>query len=292
MLIAIVKRHRLAIESAIYGSIGSFKKYKIRRSTLKKSKQNASEKSDANSNTSNVTTTATEVAFFPRYSVVNKSWKESKKKLAKTADTSDDLKNEVPEKLNEEDKPQNIDDSKKMESVSVNKSSKRSKLDKGTDAMLQTQTKKSVKMNLNTSKQSLYEIISTLKFKTQQQNLQQQQKQQNSQQQIVVNKGAGLQTSFYFHGGNLSSDGSKYDLTLARGLSKKVEAQVHQPSHDVKEKSVIEVEPESGSAPSPQPLISDKNSSSSENIYSFNTLREKCRLLIANSKSFQHKTRL
>lgn len=196
--------------------------------------------------------------------------------------------------LKEEDKPQYVDKSKKTESISVNKSSKRSKLDKETDEVIETQTKKSVKMNLNTSKQSLYEIISTLKFKTQQQNLQQQQKQQNSQQQTVGNKGAGLQTSFYFHGGNLSSDGSKYDLTLARGLSKKVEAQVHvdQPSHDVKEKSVIEVEPELGSAPSPQPLISDKNSSSSENIYSFNTLREKCRLLIANSKSFQHKTRL
>ena len=64
MFIAIVRRHRLAIESAIYGSIGSFKKYKLKRSTL--TKKTVTDKNDNNNNI----TTATEVAFFPRYSVV------------------------------------------------------------------------------------------------------------------------------------------------------------------------------------------------------------------------------
>ena len=168
MLIAIVKRHRLAIESAIYGSIGSFKKYKIRRSTLKKSKKNAQEKSDADSSSISSVKTATEVAFFPRYSVVNKSWKENKKKLSKNSEKTDILNNEDQEIKKEEDKSKDVDKSKN-ESVTVNKSSKRSKLEKGNDEMIQT--KKGIKMNLNTSKQSLYEIISTLKFKTQQQNL-------------------------------------------------------------------------------------------------------------------------
>ena len=218
MLIAIVKRHRLAIESAIYGSIGSFKKYKIRRSTLKKSKKNAQEKSDADSSSISSVKTATEVAFFPRYSVVNKSWKENKKKLSKNSEKTDILNNEDQEIKKEEDKSKDVDKSKN-ESVTVNKSSKRSKLEKGNDEMIQT--KKGIKMNLNTSKQSLYEIISTLKFKTQQQNLQQQQ-QPRVANKITDKKGDGHQTSFYFHGGNLSSDGSKYDLTLARGLTKKV----------------------------------------------------------------------
>ena len=64
MMIALIKRHHLAIESVVYGSIGSLKRLKV-------NKKDDKPKVDSDSNSDETTTT--EVAFFPRYSVVNKS---------------------------------------------------------------------------------------------------------------------------------------------------------------------------------------------------------------------------
>ena len=71
-----------------------------------------------------------------------------------------------------------------------------------------------------------------------------------------------------------------------------IEAQVHQPNYVASKKSVITVEAESGqdqsASSSPAPLLKDRE----EGLYSFNTLREKCRQLIASSKPLHTRTKL
>ena len=210
MTLALVRRHRLAIETALYGSIGSLRRLrgKTRSNSGAKPGNSGEEASNSNSNSSNLTT-ATEVAFFPRYSVVNKSWREEKggkkKNEEKEKENGKTVKDEgktavaVTEEA-EQQKP----DSKRVESAASNKSRSSSK-------------QRSVKEVVADSKQSLYEIISTIKFKSQQSAPAS--KAREPQQRRTAEP---HQTSFYFQGGNQSSGSSKYDLTLARTLSKKV----------------------------------------------------------------------
>ena len=74
-----------------------------------------------------------------------------------------------------------------------------------------------------------------------------------------------------------------------------IEAQVHQPNYVASKKSVITVEAESGqdqsASSSPAPLLKDREDRE-EGLYSFNTLREKCRQLIASSKPLHTRTKL
>merc|ERR1719410_762692 len=77
MTLALVRRHRLAIETALYGSIGSLRRLRGKKRSNSGAKPSNSGEEASNSNNNNITT-ATEVAFFPRYSVVNKSWREEK----------------------------------------------------------------------------------------------------------------------------------------------------------------------------------------------------------------------
>ena len=210
MTLALVRRHRLAIETALYGSIGSLRRLrgKKRSNSGAKPGNSGEEASNSNSNSSNLTT-ATEVAFFPRYSVVNKSWREEKggkkKNEEKEKDNGKTVKDEgktavaVTEEAEQQKEP-----SKRVESAASNKSRSSSK-------------QRSVKEVVADSKQSLYEIISTIKFKSQQSAPAS--KAREPQQRRAAEP---HQTSFYFQGGNQSSGSSKYDLTLARTLSKKV----------------------------------------------------------------------
>ena len=80
-----------------------------------------------------------------------------------------------------------------------------------------------------------------------------------------------------------------------------IEAQVHQPNYVASKKSVITVEAESGqdqsASSSPAPLLKDREEREDredreEGLYSFNTLREKCRQLIASSKPLHTRTKL
>ena len=74
-----------------------------------------------------------------------------------------------------------------------------------------------------------------------------------------------------------------------------IEAQVHQPNYVASKKSVITVEAESGqdqsASSSPAPLLKEREERE-EGLYSFNTLREKCRQLIASSKPLHTRTKL
>ena len=189
MIIAIVKRHRLAIEAAIYGSIGSLKRLRKRGSSRTRTvEEDRGEDSNNNNNhNNNNITTATEVAFFPRYSVVNKSWREEKGRKKKKEKEKIQSSNETVKKdVGTQEKEKEVSKSHLDKSVRVNKE------------------------NANSTKQSLYEIISTMRFKTQQ------------NKESTLKTPEGLQTSFYFAGGNQSTGSSKYDLTLAKTLSKKV----------------------------------------------------------------------
>ena len=71
-----------------------------------------------------------------------------------------------------------------------------------------------------------------------------------------------------------------------------IEAQVHQPNYVASKKSVITVEAEAGqdqsASSSPGPLLKEGGGG----LYSFNTLREKCRQLIASSKPLHTRTKL
>ena len=210
MTLALVRRHRLAIETALYGSIGSLRRLRGKKSSNSGAKPGNSgeEASNSNSNSSNLTT-ATEVAFFPRYSVVNKSWREEKSGKKKKEETEKDNGKPVKDEGKTavavtEEAEQQKPDSKRVESAASNKSRSSSK-------------QRSVKEVVADSKQSLYEIISTIKFKSQQSAPAS--KAREPQQRRTVEP---HQTSFYFQGGNQSSGSSKYDLTLARTLSKKV----------------------------------------------------------------------
>ena len=194
------------------------------------------------------------MAFFPRYSVVNKSWRAEKR--AK----SDENKS-------------------KKEKTSKSRSQTKSE-EKSDPAKMEEAVEQSPAPNL--SKPSLYEIISTIKLKAL--------TKAESDDRQEEKKSDPRQTSFYYQGGNVSSASSKYDLTLARNNSK-VQAEVHQPNYvTLKQGKVLS----SGGdhklkSSSPQPLLSEAGS---DKIYSFNTLREKCRKMIASSRPFQSKTKL
>ena len=238
MMISIIKRHRLALEAVVYGSIGSLKRLKRNSSVVKDSKAPPD------------ITTATEVAFFPRYSVVNKSWRAGKQ--AKS--TESNSKKEKASKPRSQTKTDEKVDTPKLEEVSG----------------------QSLAQNL--TKPSLYEIISTIKLKAL--------AKAESDSKQEEKKSDPRQTSFYYQGGNVSSASSKYDLTLAKNNSK-VKAEVHQPNYVTLKPGKVGEDKKSSS---PEPLLSDKEGS--ERIYSFNTLREKCRKMIANSRLGQSKTKL
>ena len=220
MTLALVRRHRLAIETALYGSIGSLRRLRGKKRSNSGAKPGNSGEEASNSNSSNLTT-ATEVAFFPRYSVVNKSWREEKggkkKNEEKEKDNGKPVKDEgktavaVTEEAEQQKEP-----SKRVESAASNKSRSSSK-QRSVKEVVADSKQRSVKEVVADSKQSLYEIISTIKFKSQQSAPAS--KAREPQQRRAVEP---HQTSFYFQGGNQSSGSSKYDLTLARTLSKKV----------------------------------------------------------------------
>ena len=75
-----------------------------------------------------------------------------------------------------------------------------------------------------------------------------------------------------------------------------IEAQVHQPNYVASKKSVITVESgqSQSASSSPAPLLKDREDREDreEGLYSFNTLREKCRQLIASSKPLHTRTKL
>ena len=223
MTLALVRRHRLAIETALYGSIGSLRRLRGKKGSNSGAKPGNSGEEASNSNSSNLTT-ATEVAFFPRYSVVNKSWREEKggKKKKKNEEKEKDNGKTVKDEgqtavaVTEEAEQQKEPDSKRVESAASNKSRSSSK-QRSVKGVVAGSKQRSVKEVVAGSKQSLYEIISTIKFKSQQ--TAPASKAREPQQRRTAEP---HQTSFYFQGGNQSSGSSKYDLTLARTLSKKV----------------------------------------------------------------------
>ena len=193
MIIAMVKRHRLAIESVIYGSIGSIRRLRKKAPTPAAAQEDKKD-NDANNNNNSNLTTATEVAFFPRYSVVNKSWREGnkEKKERKSVEIMKDSSKETSAKKDETG----------GEAV------------KYVDVKVHSQKSSRGVKKMSPSKQSLYEIISTLRFKSEQVNKMVEQEQKEKKEQKH-------QTSFYYLG-NPSEGSSKYDLTLAKTLAKKV----------------------------------------------------------------------
>jgi len=264
MIIAMVKRHRLAIESVIYGSIGSIRRLRKKAPTPAAAQEDKKDNDANNNNNSNSNlTTATEVAFFPRYSVVNKSWREGnkEKKERKSVEIMKDSSKET----------------------SAKKDETRGEALKYVDVKVHSQKSGRGVKKMSPSKQSLYEIISTLRFKSEQVNKMVEQEQKEEKEK----KDQKHQTSFYYLG-NPSEVSSKYDLTLAKTLAKKIEVQVHQPDYESSSRNPES--PDKSESSSPQPLIPDKEDT--EGFYSFNTLREKCRKMIANSKSFPAKTKL
>ena len=76
-------------------------------------------------------------------------------------------------------------------------------------------------------------------------------------------------------------------VSLAAGGKQEtsVTAQVHQPDYSP---AALGGEAVAGLAESPVPLLPAQQ----EKVYSFNTLREKCRKMIAGSKPFPARTRL
>ena len=255
MIISLIKRHRLALEAVVYNSIGSLKRLK-RKSSVPRSGGVKETKAPGD------ITTATEVAFFPRYSVVNKSWRGEKQQPR-----SDRAENTEKPEMKKKEKSRN-------KSVG--------KVDKPPVTVTEEMNKNTPSRQI--SKSSLYEIISTMKMKS---------SAKAEPRQAEEKKPSPLETSFYHYhsqGGNVSSASSKYDLTMARSKKNNVQVQVHQPNYvTLKAHKVVNLEVENEpKSSSPQPLLND----SAEKIYSFNSLREKCRKMIANSKPFQSKTKL
>ena len=225
------------------------------------------------------------MAFFPRYSVVNKSWKGEKgEKRQEQSQSSRSSKAKIKKQGKEE-----LEHNKKMKTEhTIVKSTKEEVINKQTVGHNivnnnSSNNKSNVKVgHSNLSQSSLYEILSTMKMKA---------SSKSDQNKPEEKKSDPHQTSFYYQGGNVSSASSKYDLTIARNNSN-VQAEVHQPNYVTlrKERQVdIDVNDKMKSS-SPQPLLSEGENS--DKIYSFNTLREKCRKMIANSKPFQNKTKL
>ena len=84
MMLATIRRHQLTLQAIVYSSIGSLKKIRKKSTNVQEDKENSKEnnkkdKKDIVDSESvmdinkEITTTTTGVAFFPRYSVVNKS---------------------------------------------------------------------------------------------------------------------------------------------------------------------------------------------------------------------------
>ena len=112
------------------------------------------------------------------------------------------------------------------------------------------------------------EIFSTLKFP-------QSRKSQNISAKVSKPEMKKPAASFYYQDSSCGSS-SKYDLTLGKNTTQ-VQAQVHK-NTQAKHKE-IDLDHENQN-PSPEPLIAE------ERVYSFSTLREKCRKMIAGSKPF------
>ena len=87
--------------------------------------------------------------------------------------------------------------------------------------------------------------------------------------------------SFYYQTSSCGSS-SKYDLTLGKNTTQ-VQAQVHHNSQAKHKELDLDYQNQN---PSPEPLIAG------ERVYSFRTLREKCRKMIAGSKLFPDSTKL
>ena len=210
--------------------------------------------------------------------MVNKSWKGEKgEKRQEQSQSSRSSKAKIKKQGKEE-----LEHNKKMKTEhTIVKSTKEEVIDKQTVGhnIVNNNTSNN-KSNL--SKSSLYEIISTMKMKA---------SSKSDHKKPVEKKSDPHQTSFYYQGGNVSSASSKYDLTIARNNSN-VQAEVHQPNYVTlrKERQVDIDANDKMKSSSPQPLLSEGENS--DKIYSFNTLREKCRKMIANSKPFQNKTKL
>ena len=210
--------------------------------------------------------------------MVNKSWKGEKgEKRQEQSQSSRSSKAKIKKQGKEE-----LEHNKKMKTEhTIVKSTKEEVIDKQTVGhnIVNNNTSNN-KSNL--SKSSLYEIISTMKMKA---------SSKSDQNKPEEKKSDPHQTSFYYQGGNVSSASSKYDLTIARNNSN-VQAEVHQPNYVTlrKERQVDIDANDKMKSSSPQPLLSEGENS--DKIYSFNTLREKCRKMIANSKPFQNKTKL
>ena len=226
------------------------------------------------------------MAFFPRYSVVNKSWKGEKgEKRQEQSQSSRSSKAKIKKQGKEE-----LEHNKKMKTEhTIVKSTKEEVINKQTvghnivNNNNSSNNKSNVKVgHSNLSKSSLYEIISTMKMKA---------SSKSNQNKPEEKKSDPHQTSFYYQGGNVSSASSKYDLTIARNNSN-VQAEVHQPNYvTLRKERQLDIDAnDKMKSSSPQPLLSEGENS--DKIYSFNTLREKCRKMIANSKPFQNKTKL
>ena len=225
------------------------------------------------------------MAFFPRYSVVNKSWKGEKgEKRQEQSQSSRSSKAKIKKQGKEE-----LEHNKKMKTEhTIVKSTKEEVINKQTVGHNivnnnSSNNKSNVKVgHSNLSKSSLYEIISTMKMKA---------SSKSNQNKPEEKKSDPHQTSFYYQGGNVSSASSKYDLTIARNNSN-VQAEVHQPNYvTLRKERQLDIDAnDKMKSSSPQPLLSEGENS--DKIYSFNTLREKCRKMIANSKPFQNKTKL
>jgi len=233
MMLATIKRHQLLIESVVYSSIGSLKRIKdktyVHQKEIKVGKKSepdneAGKKSEKNSS-NDITTTTTQVDFFPRYSLVNKSQRGA---------------------------PRHLKEKKSQEAVSSESN--------------QNEMKKEEKTKVSKSQaSSINEIFSTLKFSSKR-------KSKDIPKTDPKPESKKAISSFYYQ--HSSSDSScKYDLTTT------TTAQVHQPSN-----------------PSPQPLLQDSQDKiyrqTGDKIYSFRTLQEKCRKMIAGSKPFQDSTKL
>ena len=218
------------------------------------------------------------MAFFPRYSVVNKSWKGEKgEKRQEQSQSSRSSKAKIKKQGKEE-----LEHNKKMKTEhTIVKSTKEEVINKQTVGHnIVNNNSSNNKSNL--SKSSLYEIISTMKMKA---------SSKSNQNKPEEKKSDPHQTSFYYQGGNVSSASSKYDLTIARNNSN-VQAEVHQPNYvTLRKDRQVDIDADDKiKSSSPQPLLSEGEDS--DKIYSFNTLREKCRKMIANSKPFKNKTKL
>ena len=217
--------------------------------------------------------------------MVNKSWKGEKgEKRQEQSQSSRSSKAKIKKQGKEE-----LEHNKKMKTEhTIVKSTKEEVIDKQTVGHNivnnnSSNNKSNVKVgHSNLSQSSLYEILSTMKMKA---------SSKSDQNKPEEKKSDPHQTSFYYQGGNVSSASSKYDLTIARNNSN-VQAEVHQPNYVTlrKDRQVDIDANDKMKSSSPQPLLSEGENS--DKIYSFNTLREKCRKMIANSKPFKNKTKL